>query len=102
MNKKNLKYCLYYKGEDRCPEGDYKTFQRFWYMEREYYMGSDFERRSAQWSGYARTWFNDKPTIRNFITDKRWNDVQRGFLVYCACMPPALPPEWILDYGRKN
>lgn len=105
----NLEYCRYYKGEEKCPPGDYETFERFWYLEREYFT-TVFDEPSSYWDKQykrgAEFWETEGvkscEEYKDFLN--KFDKITQGFLAYAVIIPSTHCPQdtrYILNYGKK-
>lgn len=109
MTKDIFKYCKYYKGEEKCPPGDYESFQRLWYLEREYfstvynypaqYFGKEYQHGYEFWETEGVSMC---ARYKEFI--KQFNKTEQGFLAYATIIPSTHCPQsadYIYNYGKK-
>ncbi len=83
MNPEYLKFCKYYKGEEEEPiDKDYDTFQRFWYLEREYYSGP-YKDEHEFWEGEGIERYCQQKPLLEFLA-KIKNKTIKGFVAYSA------------------
>ena len=104
MAAKPLNFCKYYKGEDDCPGGDYETFQRWWWLERNYCAASPERRKYWQTRGVEMC-LDSMPELKAFITGCGRTLDEKGMLA-CAiilqkenCAMSNF--DFIYDYGKK-
>ena len=106
--KDRLKCCLYYKGEEECPDKKmfrctqekYYVYRRYWHLESEFYSGGMY-RFDRLYQG--RKLWGDRPDIINFVEDSRWNKIQKLFLytmIVNVVTQTNSDPNFILDYGK--
>ena len=106
MKNDILKYCLYYKGEKKCPEREkfvctdkeYHLYWRFWCFEAEYYFGAFQNKTRKMWERLGSNMFKD-PQFQGAWKDPKWSKIQLGFMAYAECMPPDYI-SWVCDYGK--
>ena len=106
MKNDILKYCLYYKGEKKCPEREkfvctdkeYHLYWRFWCFEAEYYFGAFQNKTRKMWERLGSNMFKD-PQFQGAWKDPKWSKIQLGFMAYAECMPPDYN-SWVCDYGK--
>ena len=91
MKNDILKYCLYYKGEKKCPEREkfvctdkeYHLYWRFWCFEAEYYFGAFQNESRKMWERLGSNMFKD-PQFQGAWKDPKWSKIQLGFMAYAG------------------
>jgi hypothetical protein len=99
MNKKYLKFCLYYKGEEKSPFEDYSNESIFW----------DFERMFIHdlcdpviYEKMALDYIKRHPRKKNFITSSAPLE-QKAMALYIEDMLMKWAPmdvKTVLEYGK--
>lgn len=99
MNKENLKYCLYYKGEENCPKKENSTFWGFWEMERMFWNNdSDFREKYEQ---EVLAYIAENSSLENFLTSDAPLQ-QKAFVLYAEDYLRTWSPNdvnMVFDYG---
>lgn len=83
MEKDFLKYCSYYKGEEKCPFEEDSDNGLFWFFEKMYWtMNVDHER----WKEDALEYISNNKEIKNLMTDESYPLEKKGFIMYAEAM----------------
>lgn len=98
-------YCRHYRYENTCPEGrNYDTFDRWWYLEREYIRV--FNDKHEYWETEGiKTYFDEErdKDILEYI--RKFPKEMQGFLAYSAIMSfshcPAGGIDFIFNYDKE-
>ena len=98
---KYLKYCRYYKGEDKPPtEMQYKDF---WILERNYITSYDITKVDRKNLDFLAMCFEKFPETKEFINsfeDEFVRKMLATFVIYTLSHVPLLNADFIFDYGK--